>query len=303
MDLREQEYVTTLAKYKNITKASEILYISQPTLSIFIKRLEERMGVKLFQYVDKKMILTQIGELYVKKAKEMLLIQNQFLNEMSDLVSGYTGKIKLGIHFRRTMHFLPKLLREFEEKYPKIEISLTETRSKIMEEKLIDGELDLVFTNSITHTDKLNIVPLYKDKLLLAVSPNNPVCKYAKKIKSHKYEYLDLEYVKNERFILQAPNQATRIFTDKALEYSNVQPKKTFIIQNMETASQLAAEEYGIAFTMESYAKFFNYMKPVNFYETGSPDVSVNLYIIYRKDFYLTSYMQDFISLVKKYFL
>ena len=79
MDLREQEYVTVLAKYGNITKAAEALYVSQPTLSIFIKRLEERMGIKLFQYIGKKMILTPAGELYVKRAKELLIIQNQFL--------------------------------------------------------------------------------------------------------------------------------------------------------------------------------------------------------------------------------
>ena len=102
MDLREQEYVTVLAKHGNITKAAEELYVSQPTLSIFLKRLEERMGIKLFQYIGKKMVLTQAGELYVKRAKELLIIQNQFLGELSDLVAGYTGRIRIGTHIRRT---------------------------------------------------------------------------------------------------------------------------------------------------------------------------------------------------------
>lgn len=196
MDLREQEYVTVLAKYGNITKAAEALYVSQPTLSIFIKRLEERMGIKLFQYIGKKMILTPAGELYVKRAKELLIIQNQFLGELTDLVAGYTGKIRVGIHLRRTRFFIPKLLVEFEKKYPNIEVIFIETKSEKMETMLLDGELDIIFTNKVSAVDKLNVISVYKDKLLLAVSPNNPACKYGVKIKGHEHLWLDLNHVK-----------------------------------------------------------------------------------------------------------
>jgi len=303
MDLREQEYVTVLAKHGNITKAAEELYVSQPTLSIFLKRLEERMGIKLFQYIGKKMVLTQAGELYVKRAKELLIIQNQFLGELSDLVAGYTGRIRIGTHIRRTSFFIPELLIEFEKKYPNIEIVCFETSSEEMEKMLLEGELDIIFTNKLMAPDKLNVISIYKDKLLIAISPNNPACKYAVKIKNHEYPWLDLNHVKNNRFIIQETEQATRTFTNKALAHSKVNPEKIFVIRNMEAASQLAAEEYGVAFTMASYAKYFSYYKPVNFYEVGAPDFFVNICVAYRKDFYLPTYVQDFISLIRKTFV
>ncbi|MDU1910094.1 LysR family transcriptional regulator [Fusobacterium sp.] len=303
MDLREQEYVTVLAKYGNITRAAEALYVSQPTLSIFIKRLEERMGIKLFQYVGKKMILTPAGELYVKRAKELLIIQNQFLGELTDLITGYIGKIRVGIHLRRTRFFIPKLLVEFEKKYPNIEVIFIETKSEKMEAMLLDGELDIIFTNKVTAVDKVNVISVYKDKLLLAISPDNPACQYSTKIKGHEYPWLDLNHVKNNRFILQAAEQATRAFTNKALLFSRVIPEKIFIIKNMETASQLAAEKYGVAFTMASYARFFSYSKPIKFFEVGSPEFFVDICIAYRKNFYLTAYAREFISLIKKFFL
>ena len=102
---------------------------------------------------------------------------------------------------------------------------------------------------------------------------------------------------------MQSPEQATRDFTNKALIFSKVNPEKTFIIKNMETASQLAAEEYGVAFTMASYARFFSYYKPVKFFEVGSPEFFVDICIVYRKNFYLTAYAKDFISLIKKFFI
>lgn len=303
MDLREQEYVTVLAKYGNFTKAAEELYVSQPTLSIFIKRLEDRMGIKLFQYIGKKLILTSAGELYVKKSKELLRIQNEFFGELTDLIVGYTGKIKVGIHFRRTVNFISKLLVEFEKKYPNIEVIFIETSSENMETMLLEGELDIIFTNKIMYPEKLEILPIYKDKLLAVITPNNPICKYAKKIKGHNFLWLDLKYIKNNRLIIQAPEQSTRDFINNALAYSKVTPEKTFVIQNMETAAQLAAEGYGIAFNMASYARFIHYDKPLNFYEVGSPEFSIELSIAYRKNFYLTTYMQDFITLIKKFFI
>ena len=88
MDLREQEYVVALAKHKSITKAAEELFITQPTLSIFISRLEERMGIRLFERIGKRFIPTYAGESYLKNARQMLVLENQFHAELSDLIAG-----------------------------------------------------------------------------------------------------------------------------------------------------------------------------------------------------------------------
>lgn len=95
-----------------------------------------------------------------------------------------------------------------------------------MEKMLLEGELDIIFTNKLVSLDKLNVISIYKDKLLIAISPNNPACKYAVKIKGHEYPWLDLNHVKNNRFIIQDIEQATRTFTNKALAHAKVNPEK-----------------------------------------------------------------------------
>lgn len=302
MDLREQEYVVALAKYQNITKAAEALYISQPTLSIFISRLEKRMGIKLFQHIGKKMVPTYAGEIYVKRAKELLLIQDQFNAELADIVAGYTGKLKIGIHLRRTAYIIPKVLMEFEKIYPKIDVVFYETDSKIMEDMLIEGEVDLILTNNFFNIEKLEIIPIYEDKILLVISSEHPACRETVQLEGHEYPWIDLEHIKNEKFIIQSPEQSIRKFINYTFEYSKFTPNRTFQIRNMETAAQLAAEGYGLAFTMKSYAKYFKYSKPVNFYEVGDPNFSVQISMVYRKKSYLPIYAVDFIELVKKYF-
>ena len=201
MDLKEQEYILTIAKYQNITKAAEKLYVSQPTLSIFLKNLEEKLGMKLFQYIDKKMIPTLVGELYIKKAKELIFIQKQFYHELSDLISGCTGHIKIGMHVRKTLYFIPKLLTDFEKKHPNIEITLIEASSSELETLLLEGEVDFILTNKIIHLcDNIEIIPIYTDKLLIGISPE-------KLDKNLNNENFTLELLKNNRLILQTPSK------------------------------------------------------------------------------------------------
>lgn len=299
MDLREQEYVVALARHGSITKAAEELYITQPTLSIFINRLEERMGVRLFDRVGKRFIPTYAGELYVKNARQMLVIQNQFHAELSDLVSGYTGRLRLGLHSRRSTYLLPKALTAFQTRYPQIEVTLTEAGSRVMEELLLSGDLDLIVSNRFFDTEKLALTPIYQDCLVMSLPASHPACRKSKKIQGHIFPWIDIKEVKDERFILQTPAQSIRTFTDNVLKQAGITPKQTFIIENMETAAQMTAEGYGVSFNYESYIKYFHYDSPIASFEIGTADFSFPISAAYRKGSYLPAYITDFIELLR----
>ena len=302
MDLREQEYVVALAEYGSITRAAESLFISQPTLSIFLSRLEKRLGTPLFDKIGKKLVPTVAGELYVRRAKELLMIQSQFQGELSDLISGSYGRLRLGIHSRRSSHLLPKVMAQFRAQYPNVELSILETSSSNMELKLLEGTLDLILSNRFLQEGKLSIFPIYQDTLVVALAPSHPACKKSVLLSGHTRRWLDLRELRNEFFILQQPYQATRLFADQALRYSGVTPQRVFYIENMETAAQMAAEGVGAAFTMDSYAKYFTYEKPVYFFEAGDPDFSVQIALAHRKEAHIPKYMEVFIRLVRENF-
>lgn len=302
MDLREQEYVVALAKHQSITRAAEELYITQPTLSIFLNRLEERMGVPLFDRVGKRLVPTCAGELYVRSAREMLAIQNEFRGELSDMIKGYAGQLRLGLHLRRSRYLLPKVLTEFESSHPQVEVTVTETSSRDMEQQLLDGDLDLILTNRFFQRDKLETLPIYNDHLVMALPADHPVCSQSRELSGHSYPWLDLKLLADERFILQTPEQSVRIFTDAAFSYAGISPRRSFIIENMETAVQMAAEGYGAAFNYESYVKYFHYEKPVRFFLVGFADFTVPIAVAYRKGGYLPEFVITFIKLLQKHF-
>lgn len=302
MDLKEQEYIVALAQHQSITRAAQALFVSQPTLSIFLTRLEERLGIQLFEKAGRRLIPTAAGELYARRAKELLMIKNQFDAELSDLISGSYGRLRLGIHSRRSSYLLPKVMAKFRAQYPNVELTVEETSSQEMERLLLEGSLDLILSNRFFDMERLSLFPVYQDTLVTALSPSHPACEKAVLLPGHQRMWLDLRELKGEFFILQAPTQSTRTFTDRAFHYAGFRPERSFIIKNMETAAQMAAEGVGAAFSMDSYAKYFTYEKPVYFFETGNPDFSVQISLAHRRGAHLSRYMEAFIRLVRENF-
>ena len=302
MDLREQEYVVAMARHGSVSKAAQELFVSQPTLSIFLNRLEERLGIRLFERIGKRLVPTYAGELYIKSAREMLVLQNQFQGALGDLIKGYTGRLRLGLHLRRSSFLLPRVLTEFSRLHPNVEVVLKEDISKVIEEELLDGELDLILTNRFFSREKLEIQTVYNDYLILVVPADHPVCGKGIRLPGHAYPWLDLKLVAGERFILQNPAQSVRTFTDAALAYAGVKPERTFMIENMETAAQMAAEGFGVAFNYESYIRHYQYPKPIRIFEVGFSNFSIPISMAYRKGGYLPAFAADLIELVKEEF-
>ncbi len=302
MELHEQEYVLALIKHRSFKKAAEELYISQPTLSIFLNRLEERLGIRLFERLGKRLVPTYAGEVYGRRAREMLLIRNQFESEFGELTAGHTGRIRLGIHSRRSSYLLPWVLCRFAQLYPDIDVAVEENGSQELEQLLQEGSLDLIISNRYFHKEKLDIFPLYQDFIVVCLPEGHPAETLSIPIEGHKYPWLDLKHLEGERFILQKPSQSLRSYTDMALTYCKVSPTRTFIIENLETAAQMAAEGYGISFNYQSYICHFQYEKPISCFETGYSDLYIPIYAAVRKDSFMPTYTHDMIRLLTEAF-
>lgn len=301
MDLKEQRYVCALSQYGSIAKAAEHLYISSPSLSVYISNLEKSMGVKLFERIGKRFVLTFAGEQYVKTAKEMLSLEDTFQAALSDIVRESAGRLRIGMHLRRTPYLLPAVLREFSPMHPNVEVELREADFKTLSGLLLEGQLDLLLSNrKIPNNSDVVYVPVYEDRLLVALHAGHPLEHMGIwKIKGDKHPWLNLKLLENETFIVQSAEQSIRYFTDCAISYSGAKPHRFQTITNIETANQLAAEGLGIAFNMESYAKHFHYNKPVTYFLVGNPEFKTEFSIAYRANAYHSGYMEHFVRIVQ----
>ena len=137
------EILTTLAQTRNITKAAEALFITQPSLTYRLRRIESEFGVSLFDRVPSGIMLTPQGERLTAYAREMQLLYRDLQDDLHDMAREITGTLRLGVGSAFANADLPQLLRAFGQRYPAVTINLRSSRSDRAYRFLVDGEVDV----------------------------------------------------------------------------------------------------------------------------------------------------------------
>lgn len=144
MTQRELIYIKTAADEKSISQAAKKLYIAQPSMSQFIKRIEDSLGTSLFNRTPNGLTLTYAGEKYYQMALQVLKLYDNFEMELSAVNNMQAGRIHLGITSHLGTVVLPKILPGFMERYPSIEVTVTEDTSDRLEALLTAGQVDFI---------------------------------------------------------------------------------------------------------------------------------------------------------------
>lgn len=111
MDFRQLQYITTVAEYRNITKAADALFISQSALSHYIQKAEQELGIVLFDRSTTPISLTLAGQHYVETARRILLENEQLMKVFRDITHHMTGKLRIGTSRDRASYTIPQIGR------------------------------------------------------------------------------------------------------------------------------------------------------------------------------------------------
>ena len=172
------EYILTLAKTGNITQAAKDLYISQPTLSQFIRNYQTTTGISLFKRMNGRYTLTPAGETFCKYAEQIIELENT----MNQAMQGFknTRILKIGTSTTKAISMVTHLIPLYRKEFPNIDIAMSEGNSFTTMAKVVNNELDLAF-GSIPSTDlyKGQMITLRNEKIALAVPSRMALCKNA----------------------------------------------------------------------------------------------------------------------------
>ena len=284
MNLKEQEYICTLAQCGSITEAAKQLYISQPALSAYISNVERSLGIELFDRKGKYLQLTYAGELYVEKAKRMLAMKKEYHREVEDILRGVQGRLRIGVQNRRAPYLIVEITRQFQTLYPQVALEFELGISKELENLFKNRKLDLIIHNGpLELRDAVQDV-LINEKLLLVMCKRDAMVKNGIYLPDCPYRWMDLKFLENRTVILPKMGHSLRVDCNHLLSKAGVIPKKIVEIGHIDAATQMAAEGYGITFTRESYAAHFQYLKQPEFFAVGTPVEERPLYAIYHED-------------------
>lgn len=163
MELRQLKYFHTLAIHKNYSIASELLYITQPTLTWNIKSLEEELSTRLFFPTRSGIELTQTGNLLLKYSDQIFELLNQLDKEISTINNTDKEDLRIGIASLFTMMFMEEIV-EFINDYPNINLSFYQEGSRMIQEMVVDGRVDIGVLSSPIYESDLEVRRIKSDR-------------------------------------------------------------------------------------------------------------------------------------------
>lgn len=143
MELRVLNYFLMVAREENITKAAQLLHVTQPTLSRQLMQLEEELGVKLFQRSNHCIILTEEGMLLKRRAQEMISLAEKTRQDLMQKDTELTGEISIGCGELQSVDFLAKLLAQFQAENPLVRFNIFSGNADSIKERIENGLLDM----------------------------------------------------------------------------------------------------------------------------------------------------------------
>lgn len=312
MTSQQIEYVLTLAEEKSFSKAAQKLYVTQPSLSQFIKNLEKELHTQIFDRSTSPIRLTQAGEAFVKAARKIKAIEDELNQQIADLTNLKIGELRIGTTPFCASCLLPKSIAKFHEFYPGITIHIIEQATHNLEEALMDGSIDLYigtgsFNETIIHTEKLAVEQLY-----LAVSPKNPlnndmetfqISDYDIKmdtLKLHKTPAVDLSAFQSGHFIFPSQNHKFYATASEFCLSAGFNPYIILFSERLETSFSWTLAGIGCTFIPDSLIKFANYKNHPIYYKLNHPKSTRSLCVAYRKNRYLSRVAVEYIALLKK---
>lgn len=295
MDFRELSYITAVAKYQNITKAAEALYVSQTSLSKFLSNTESELGLKLFVRADKKYLPTYAGKRYLEYAHQILELKDSLDAELSDIIKRDVGVLSIGLPNMRCTYMLPKTLPEFNRRYPNVKVNIFEGMSAMIDRRLLEGDIDLAFYSKPYETNPhIEYETLAHEELMICTCKNHKV--KASSINGH----IELSALKDERLILLSPEQRTGQISRYYLQRSNISLANSITTNNMPAVISLTEQGWGVSFIFEAHLRWHSPVPEIDTYSFGEERVISDFVAARRKGSYIQKYAREFINLVRK---
>lgn len=248
MELRHLRYFLEITYDMNMTKAAERLHMSQPPLSRQIKQLEEELGTELFLRKGKFLELTEAGKFFISKAQQILNGVEETQLAMKRLGKSGHAWINIGFVPSTIYGFLPELLRHYRDKYPKLEINLSEYMTIDQIKALKAGHIDVGFGRIILEDPTIKQEVVLKEPLMVVVSKDHPLAKKTN---------LTLNQIASESLIIY-PTRPRPNYSDQLLNLfykSGLRPNVIQEVQELQTTLGLVASGIGMSIVPKSVQK------------------------------------------------
>lgn len=313
MNNNEFTYIKEVARQKSFSKASKVLGISQPALSNYVRKIEENLGVMLFDRSISPIEITEFGKVYLEYADNVLSATDRLNDVISDMQDLKKGEIKVGSVVCFSTGYLPGPMAKFHKKYPGITFKLVEEKVPEIMNRCLLGDVDIFLTDGRIDMELFDKEELFNERLLMAVPKESKINSIIEKNRVNtedilegkadysKIEAVDINLMKDEEFVLLNEDQHVRRMVDNIFSKAGFTPK--VILQTSQTVTGLAMTiaNMGVSFVTETTVRYNNLKNHAYYYKIGTDEDSIRtMCIAYKKGKYISNAGRKFIEILKE---
>lgn len=302
------KYIYTIYKVKSFSGAAEQLYITQPALSIAVRKEEELWGTALFDRNSHPLKLTMAGEVYIRKIEEMMRLEQELKQEISDLTNLETGELHVAGTQYINSYILPPMIKKFMSIYPGINIKLYENSPEANLQSLLDRRASVTFNAGTFDPHVFEQIPMFHDYILLGVPRSFPAAKRYRKyglsheqVKEHDFlsnlhPSLPAEYFADVPMIFLSPNTNLYQCSMEICQDAGFYPNIIFTVDQSTTAYHLAKSEIGAVWVSNRIIA----QSPtcdMLYFQINNPKIKRNYYALTNKKRYTDKATLEFIYL------
>ena len=312
MKSQDLDYVLTLAEERSFSKAAQKLFITQPSLSQFIKNLESRLDVELFDRSTSPIKLTYAGEIYVNAARRIQAILEEMDKQFTDLCNLEIGELIIGTTPFRASCLLPKSIVAFHQKFPGVHIHIVEEREALLQSALLEGNVDLSIMSGPVDEKVFYSETLAEEELYMAVPPDSPFNKGKEEYQITAEDIMmdtrylsqvnpiDLSFCTKEKFILLHQEQKVQANLAELLAIVEFSTENILYTERLETAFFWTLAGIACSFIPDTLIRFGNYKKHPIYYKLNNSLAKRNIIVAFKKNRYLSKAASEYILLLKQ---
>ena len=283
--LQQLRIIKAIASETSFTRAAEILYISQPSLSKQVKVLENRLGILLINRENNEISLTEGGQLFLQYAERVLALCEESCRALNDLKNGDRGNLTVGASQTIGTYLMPRVLALFAQHYPQISLKVQVDSTRIIAKNVVDRNIDIAVVGGDVPDElkkNLKIESFVEDELTLIIPKSHPFA-------TNKKMYINKDDLYHLNFITLNSNSTIYKFINNILIKNNIRTKQFNVIMELNSVEAIKTAVslgLGVAFVSSSAIEKEIELKTVEIIAIENLKITRTLSILTNTDSY-----------------
>lgn len=290
VDLDNLKTFIEVARLASFSRAAEKVLRSQPAVSAQIRQLEQEYGQRLFDRSAKSVRLTPAGEVVLNYANQLLSLQARSIQEVSEQDGVRSGTLSIGANEGTFLYVLPRVLAKYHKQFPKVKISVYRSFTHKVSEKVEEGTVDLGVLTMPVKSPSLEVIPVFRDRILLMAGPTSPL---------FKKKSATLEELAAQPIILPKTGSIRKIMEKQLRPYRdnlNVTMELTSVVM----IKRFVRAGFGVSLICRNFAAENVRRDEVRLLKVEGLDLWRELALVYRKDRSLPLIASAFVDVARK---